>query len=458
MSQTLEDTIIAVSTPAGQGGIGIVRLSGPEALAIARKIFSVKEPEPAINPRKMCFGYLLDGEARETLDAGYLCYFPAPHSYTREEVVEIHLHGSPVLLNEAVRLGIRAGARLAHPGEFTFRAYLNGRIDIIQAEAINDLIRACSLDQARISFKQMEGSLSRKIAGVREKIVELLTLVETSLEFPDEEIEINPGQVGQVLRELIGELGRLAGSYEQGRALLEGLTVAILGKTNVGKSTLFNALLEEERAIVTPYPGTTRDFIRENIQVDGVLIKLVDMAGFGQASHPVEEEGIIRGQRLAEKADGLLVVLDASREESPEDFELLERFNDKKKLLVFNKSDLKQVINRKKILDSCPGVDWIEVSALTGKNLDRLRKMMLDTFAPRLEKQEEILLHQRQKVLVDSIKGSLENGLKMLEDGAGEELVAEAIREALPAIGQLTGEIKSQEVLDQIFGRFCIGK
>ncbi|RFT16809.1 MAG: GTPase and tRNA-U34 5-formylation enzyme TrmE [Candidatus Saccharicenans subterraneus] len=458
MNQTLEDTIIAVSTPAGHGGIGIVRLSGPEALAISRKIFSIKEPEPAVIPQKMCFGYLLDQESRETLDAGYLCYFPAPHSYTREEVVEIHLHGSPILLNEAVRLGIRAGARLAHPGEFTFRAYLNGRIDIIQAEAINDLIRACSLDQARISFKQMEGSLSRKIAGVREKIVELLTLVETRLEFPDEEIEINPGQVGQVLRELIGELGRLAGSYEQGRALLEGLTVAILGKTNVGKSTLFNALLEEERAIVTPYPGTTRDFIRENIQVDGVLIKLVDMAGFGQASHPVEEEGIIRGQRLAEKADGLLVVLDASREESPEDFELLERFNDKKKLLVFNKSDLKQVINRKKILDSCPGVDWIEVSALTGKNLDRLRKMMLDTFAPRLEKQEEILLHQRQKVLVDSIKGSLENGLKMLEDGAGEELVAEAIREALPAIGQLTGEIKSQEVLDQIFSRFCIGK
>lgn len=458
MNQTLEDTIIAVSTPAGHGGIGIVRLSGPEALAVARKIFSIKEPEPAITPRKMCFGYLLDDEARETLDAGYLCYFPAPHSYTREEVVEIHLHGSPILLNEAVRLGIRAGARLAHPGEFTFRAYLNGRIDIIQAEAINDLIRACSLDQARISFKQMEGSLSRKIAGVREKIVELLTLVETSLEFPDEEIEINPGQIRKVLRELISELGRLAGSYEQGRALLEGLTVAILGKTNVGKSTLFNALLEEERAIVTPYPGTTRDFIRENIQVDGVLIKLVDMAGFGQASHPVEEEGIIRGQRLAEKADGLLVVLDASREETAEDFNLLERFNDKKKLLVFNKSDLEPVINRQKILNSCPGVDWIEISALTGKNLDQLRKKMLETFAPRLEKQEEIILHQHQKVLVDRIKSSLESGLKLLDEGAGEELVAEAIREALPAIGQLTGEIKSQEVLDQIFSRFCIGK
>ncbi len=458
MNQTLEDTIIAVSTPAGHGGIGIVRLSGPDAVGIARRIFSLKEPEPVIPDRKMCFGYLLDAESRETLDAGYLCYFPAPHSYTREETVEIHLHGSPVLLNEAVRLGIKAGARLAHPGEFTFRAYLNGRIDIIQAEAINDLIRACSLDQARISFKQMEGSLSRKIAGIREKIIELLTLVETSLEFPDEEVEISTGQIKTVLLKLIGELGHLSRSYEQGRALLEGLTVAILGKTNVGKSTLFNALLEEERAIVTPYPGTTRDFIRENVRVDGVLIKLVDMAGFGQSSHPAEEEGITRGQKLAEKADGLLIVLDSSREESPEDFQLLKRFWNKKKLLVFNKSDLEPAINRQNILDSMPGVDWVEVSALTGKNLDRLRKMMLDTFAPRLERQEEIILHERQKVLVENIKSSLENGLELLDEGSGEELVAEAIREALPAIGQLTGEIKSQEVLDQIFSRFCIGK
>lgn len=458
MNQTLEDTIIAVSTPAGHGGIGIVRLSGAEALAIASKIFSVKEPEPAIPARKMCFGYLLDDLTKETLDAGYLCYFPSPHSYTREDVVEIHLHGSPVLLNEAVCLGIRAGARLAHPGEFTFRAYLHGRIDIIQAEAINDLIRACSLDQARISFKQMEGSLSGKIARIRGKIVELLTLVETSLEFPDEDQEITPGQVRSVLLELIGDLGNLVRSYEQGRALLEGLTVAILGKTNVGKSTLFNALLEEERAIVTPYPGTTRDFLRENIQLDGVLMKLVDMAGFGRASHPVEEEGIARGQQLAEKADGLLVVLDSSREESQEDFLLLEKFCHKKKLLVFNKSDLKTVINRQKILDSCPGTSWVEVSALTGKNLDRLKRMMHETFAPQLEKQEEIILHQRQKILVETIKNNLENGLRLLDEGAGEELVAEAVREALPAIGQLTGEIKNQEVLNQIFSRFCIGK
>ncbi|MGQ9800250.1 MAG: tRNA uridine-5-carboxymethylaminomethyl(34) synthesis GTPase MnmE [Candidatus Saccharicenans sp.] len=458
MNQTLEDTIIAVSTPAGPGGIGIVRLSGPEALPIARKIFSIKEKDPADSPRLMCFGYLHDSESGELLDAGYLCYFPAPNSYTREEVVELNLHGSPVLLAEAVRLGIRAGARLAHPGEFTLRAYLNGRIDIIQAEAINDLIRACSLDQARVSFRQMEGSLSRKMAAIREKVVELLSLVETSLEFAEEEPEVGPDEVLDTLAELIADLEKLVSSYEQGRAMLEGLNVAILGRTNVGKSTLFNAFLEEERAIVTPYPGTTRDFIRENILLGGVLIKLVDMAGIGQAQHPVEEEGMVRGKRMAEKADGLLLVLDASRKETREDLELLEKFSRKKMVLVFNKADLEPRINRKKILTAAPDKPWVEVSALTGKNLDVLKKLMLQTFSPPAERQEEIILHERQKTLIESMKQDLEKARQLLEEGHGEELVAEAIKEVLPAIGQLTGEISSQEVLEEIFKRFCIGK
>ncbi|MCR4397180.1 MAG: tRNA uridine-5-carboxymethylaminomethyl(34) synthesis GTPase MnmE [Candidatus Saccharicenans sp.] len=458
MNQSLEDTIIAVSTPPGPGGIGIVRLSGPEALPIARKIFALKETDPAACPRAMCFGYLHDPESGEVLDAGYLCYFPAPNSYTREEVVELNLHGSPVLLAEAVRLGIKAGARLAHPGEFTLRAYLNGRIDIIQAEAINDLIQACSLDQARVSFKQMEGSLSCKIASIREKVVELLSLVETSLEFAQEEPEVAPERIKEALAELISDLERLVTSYQQGRAMLEGLSVAVLGKTNVGKSTLFNALLEEERAIVTPYPGTTRDFIRENILLDGVLIKLVDMAGFGQAQHPVEEEGMVRGQRLAEKADGLLLVLDASRKETREDFQLLEKFSQKKMVLVFNKVDLEPKINIEKILAVCPGRPWVEVSALTGKNLEELKKLMLSTFSPPAEKQEEIILHQRQKTLIESMKQDLERALRLLEEGHSEELVAEAIREVLPDIGQLTGEISSQEILEEIFNRFCIGK
>lgn len=458
MNQTLEDTIIAISTPAGPGGIGIVRLSGPEALLIARKIFSLKDKDAAVSPRMMCFGYLHDPETGDDLDAGYLCYFPGPNSYTREEVVELHLHGSPVLLAEVVRLGTKAGARLAHPGEFTLRAYLRGRIDIIQAEAINDLIRACSLDQAKVSFRQMEGSLSRKMAAVREKLIELLSLIETSLEFAEEEPGVSPDQVKETLAGLISELEKLVRSYEQGRAMLEGLNVAILGKTNVGKSTLFNALLEEERSIVTPYPGTTRDFIRENLLLDGVNFRLVDMAGFGLARHPVEEEGMARGQRLAEKADGLLMVLDASRKETREDFELLEKFSQKRIILVFNKADLEPKISMEKILAAAPETPWMKVSALTGKNLEELKKIMLQTFSPPAEKQEEIILHHRQKNLIENMKQNLERARQILEERHGEELVAEAIKEVLPAIGQLTGELSSQEILEEIFNRFCIGK
>jgi tRNA modification GTPase len=458
MNQSLEDTIIAVSTPAGPGGIGIVRLSGPEALSIARKMFSIKGPDPEQHPGTLCFGHLLDFERQETLDTGYFCYFPAPRSYTREEVVEINLHGSPVLLGEAVRLGIKAGARQAHPGEFSLRAYLNGRLDIIQAEAINDLIKASSLDQARVSFKQLQGRLSRKIFGLRERIVELLGLLETSLEFPDEEHDLNPERIKSLLKELINVVEKLIKSYEQGRAMMEGLTVAILGKTNVGKSTLFNALLEEERSIVTPYPGTTRDYIWENIRVDGVLIRLVDMAGFGQAGHPVEEEGIKRGQKVAEQADGLLLILDSSRKENQEDLYLLERFKDKKKVMVFNKCDLESEIDWNRILESCPGTPAVKVSALRGTNLDELRKLMLRTFSPDFEKQEEIILHERQKILLERMKEHLAKALGMFEDGYGNELIAEEIREVLPAIGSLTGEVRTQEVLEEIFKRFCLGK
>lgn len=458
MSYHLEDTIIAVSTAPGRGGIGIVRLSGKEALSIAGRIFIAVHESPALNPGKMCFGYLVDLETREKLDCGYVCYFPSPNSYTREDVVEISLHGSPVVLGEAVRLGIRAGARAALPGEFTMRAYLNGRLDIIQAEAINDLIRASSLDQAKISFRQMEGSLSRQLTFLREQLLNILVLVETRIEFPEENIEVTQQEIKSTIDSVLKTLENLVSSYERGKALLEGLTIAFVGKTNVGKSTLFNALLEEERAIVTPYPGTTRDFIRENILVNGILMKLVDMAGFGQAQHPVEEEGIVRGQKIADKADGLLILLDASREETDEDIFLLQKYRDKKKIIVFNKCDLPRKINREKILNDNKDVPWIELSALKGKNLDGLRELMVRTFSPSVDKNEEILLHERQKILVEQMVGHLKKARELLVDGFGDEFVAEELRNAVKIFAEIKGEISPQEVLEQIFGRFCIGK
>lgn len=458
MKYYLDDTIIAVSTPPGPGGIGIVRFSGAEALNTATRIFIPAHESPALNPRKMCFGHLVDLETGEKLDSGYICYFPAPNSYTREDVVEISLHGSPVILNEAVRLGVRAGARPALPGEFTLRAYLRGRLDIIQAEAINDLIRASSLDQAKISFRQVEGSLSKKLSLLREQLIDILVLLETRIEFPEEEISVTDQQIRSTIQEVLKTLENLAGSYQRGRALLEGLTIALVGKTNVGKSTLFNTLLEEERAIVTPYPGTTRDFIRETIMVNGVLMKIIDMAGFGQAQHPVEEEGILRGQKLANRADGILVLLDASREETEEDMYILDKYRNKKRIIVFNKCDLPQKINKEKILGLNMDVPAVELSALTGQNVEKLRDLMVRTFSPSVDKNEEIILHEHQKTLVEQMVVHLREASRLLLEGFSEEMVAEELRSAVGLFAQIKGEIKPQEVLEQIFGRFCIGK
>jgi len=458
MNESLDDTIIAVSTPPGQGGLGLIRISGHEALAIARGIFQPKKLSPAEHPGQMCFGYLVDREKGERLDCGYACYFRPEVSYTREEVVEISLHGSPVILNEAIRLGIKEGARLARPGEFTLRAYLRGRLDIVQAEAINDLIRAVSLQQAKVSFRQAEGSLSRKIQAVREQIVGLLVNIEASLEFPEDELGLTQKEIESCLENLISNLKNIIWSYEQNRARLEGLTIALVGRTNAGKSTLFNALLEEERAIVTPYPGTTRDYIRENLLLDGILLKLVDTAGFGQADNAAEEAGISRSEDIAARADGLLIILDSSRSESEEDFYLLQGFQGKKRIIVFNKSDLDKVINWQLIIEKNKEIPWIEVSALTGENIEQLKRLMLTTFSPAESGQEEIILHERQKILIEQMAGQLEEARNRLEAGYGLEIIAEEIKAVLPAIGEFTGEIKSSEVINEIFGRFCLGK
>ena len=310
----LEDTIIAAATPPGRGGIAVIRLSGKKSLQIASRLFRPERgPLTRTKPRTAVFGRLRGEEGREDLDEAILTFFPAPRSYTREDVVEIACHGSPVIVEEAVRLGISAGARQAGPGEFTLRAYLNGRLDLIQAEAVDSLIRAVTLAEARVAARQVGGSLSRRIARLRERVVSLLADFEAGIEFPDENLAPKPEDKTAAIREVLGEVEELIGSHDAGRAMSEGLTLAVMGRPNVGKSTLFNALLGDERAIVTPFPGTTRDFLRETTVIHDLVVNLVDMAGIGRPRHPVETEGIARGRRLADEADGLLLLLDASR-------------------------------------------------------------------------------------------------------------------------------------------------
>jgi tRNA modification GTPase len=455
----LEDTIIAISTPPGYGGLGIVRISGKKALAVAGRIFEpkdrLKKPFPV---RRPVFGTVRDPERGEALDEAFLTYFKAPRSYTREDVVELSAHGSPAVLESVLRMGTKAGARLAQPGEFTLRAYLNGRLDMIQAEAVNDLIRSVSLTQARISSRQLGGSLSRRMFRLRDKLIGLLSRVEAGIEFPEENLRTSAAAVLRSLAPLIDEVKRLVESYETGRAVAEGVTLAIVGRTNVGKSTLFNALLEEDRAIVTPFPGTTRDFLRERLVVDGIVFHLVDMAGLGRPAHPVERTGIAKGQKIAREADGLLLVLDGSREESEDDRRLVRKYQGKRAVFVLNKNDLPPKITSRRIKELAGKSPIVEISALKGKNIDGLRSQIRAFFAPGPGREEEIILHARQKDLLGGILESLRRAEGLLAKRHVEEVCAEEIRAAVRLIGELTGEVRVEEVLDDIFGRFCVGK
>jgi len=455
----LEDTIIAISTPPGVGGLGVVRLSGERALAIARKLFHTRKKASSGFPvRRVVLGSVREPGKKEILDEAFLTYYKAPHSYTREDVVELSCHGSPVVLEEIVRLGAQAGARRAHRGEFTLRAYVNGRLDILQAGAVNDLIRSGSLTQARISFRQLSGSLSRRVLGLREDLVHLAAQVEAGIEFPEEGLAMAPAGHARTLDSVISALDRLVTSYGTGRTLSEGITLAITGRTNVGKSTLFNALLEEDRAIVTPFPGTTRDYLREQIVIDDVVFHLVDMAGLGKPSHPVEEKGIAKGQKIASEADGLLIVLDGSQKESGEDERIIRRFLGKKAVLVVNKADLPSKIDKRRVRSLAGDAPVLAVSALKGTHLDRLRAQIRLSFAPALDIQDEVVLHARQRDIFLEALTALRETRRLLDVGHTEDIYAEELRKAISLVGRVTGEVQAEDVMNDIFSRFCVGK
>lgn len=459
MREPLDETIVAISTPHGYGGLGIVRLSGSRARTIARALFRPRRERWTRFPaRRMVLGDVLDEREDGPIDEAYCVYFPAPASYTREDVVEISCHGSPVILEDIVRRAIKEGARLAGPGEFTLRAFLNGRIDILQAEAVNDLITAGTLEQARVSYGQLRGNLSRRLGTLREKVVRLLSTVEAGIEFPDEVLRLSNARITREMEAVARNIRRLIETYETGKILLEGMTLAIVGRTNVGKSTLFNALLDQDRAIVSAFPGTTRDFLRERLRIRDTVFHLVDMAGIDRPSHPVEQKGVELSRRVASQADALLLVVDASRPESPADLKLIRRFASRPSILLFNKSDLRTQIDKEKCLAEFGGNRWLDISALRRTNLERLKTMIHETFVPEEKTDKEMILHLREKLLLEQILEIIENSLRLLRQGYPDEVLAEEIRRALPLFGKLTGEIKADDVIEEIFSRFCVGK
>jgi tRNA modification GTPase len=424
-------------------------LSGANALTIAQAILRTKS---SLKPRHASLAELIDAEGN-TLDQVVATWFQAPRSYTGEDVVEIACHGAPVILRACVECAIGAGARLAEPGEFTLRALLNGRIDLPQAEAVRDLIDATTLYQARVAARQLEGSVSRMLAPVKAQLLELIALLEAGIDFAEDDISVAPAE--EILRRLapvIHDIARLARSFQYGHLVREGLTLAIVGQPNTGKSSLFNALLEQDRAIVTDIPGTTRDLVSEVAAIEGIPVRLVDTAGIREGEGLVEQLGIERSYQAMADADLTLVVIDLSRPENARDEELIERARSQgRHLIAGNKSDLRTV----RSVESA-----VVVSAQTGEGISELRRAILAAVAPEqgIAGETGFITSLRQERLLQECQAALEQARTAAQTNIPHEMLLLDLYDALRALDGITGATTADDILNRIFSTFCIGK
>lgn len=447
---TTGDTIVAIATPPGRGGIGVVRLSGPEAGRIATTLADRKTP---LEPRYATLALLRS--AGTALDRVLLTFFPAPASYTGEDVAEISAHGSPVLLQAIVALAMQLGARLAEPGEFTLRAYLNDRIDLVQAEAVRDLIESATPLQARAAFDQLEGTLTRDIGEADTLLFDLCARLEASLDFPDEGYHFVSEQGAE--REIAAVMARIStllGSGRRGRVIRDGLQVVLTGRTNSGKSSIFNKLAGFDRAIVTTVAGTTRDLISERIELCGVLVTLVDTAGIrGAPADEVEAEGIARSAGARQVAAVLVIVLDGSSPLTEVDRTLLADTSGSPRVVVINKSDLAPAWS-----DSEAGREWLPVSALTEEGLDALRQAILSVGMEGPLRDPPAVTNVRHMDLLEQALAALTRARAASAAGVPEELVLTDLHEARARLEEVTGARTAEDTLEVIFSRFCIGK
>ncbi|GAA0726629.1 tRNA uridine-5-carboxymethylaminomethyl(34) synthesis GTPase MnmE [Clostridium malenominatum] len=455
------DTIAAVSTVLGEGGISIIRVSGKESLEVVNKIFRGKDKSSALDmkPYTMKYGHIVEISSEEPLDEVLISFMKGPKSFTAEDTVEINCHGGVTPTKKILEEVVKAGARIAEPGEFTKRAFLNGRIDLSQAEAVIDIIRSKTELSMKSAVLQSGGRISREIDSLRNKLLQTIAHIEATVDYPEDDLEeVTADRVKEELEEILINIDKMLLTAEEGKILREGLNIIIVGKPNVGKSSLLNAILMEKRAIVTDVPGTTRDVIEEYINLDGVPIKIVDTAGIRETDDIVEKIGVEKSKEKIDEGDLIILMLDSSRELDSEDNEIIEYIKNKKYLVLLNKVDLKNEFDKNLIKD-IESKYIIETSAMTGKGLDILKERIKEMFfGGEVKAGDVIITNTRHKEALIRAKESLNAALNALEFTLAIDLASIDIRNAWIRLGEITGDTVEEDIIDKIFSEFCLGK
>lgn len=455
------DTIAAISTPPGEGAISIVRMSGEEAVSIAQKVFSGKDLTQA-KSHTINYGHIVDPKTHEEIDEVMVSLMLAPKTFTREDVVEINCHGGIVATNRILQLLLVNGARLAEPGEFTKRAFLHGRIDLTQAESVMDLIRAKTDRSMKIALNQLDGNLSHLIDSLRKDILDVLAQVEVNIDYPeyDDVEEMTTKLLKEKAIEIKQRIEQLLKTASQGKIMREGLATALVGRPNVGKSSLLNHLLHEDKAIVTDVAGTTRDVIEEYVNVSGVPLKLIDTAGIRETDDKVEKIGVERSKKAIEQSDLVLLVLNAAESLTKEDLELIRLTNDKKRIIILNKTDLEEKLDRKELAKISENAPVYATSILKNEGVEALEEAISKLFFNGIENSQSTVMvtNARHIALLKKSQNSLDSVLEGISSGMPVDLVQIDMTEAWNLLGEITGESYEDELLDQLFSQFCLGK
>ena len=455
-----DDTIAAIATPLGIGGLGIVRISGEKAGEIAKRLFVPRSSQNNLQSHRLYHGEIVDPREGTPLDEVLLVMMRRPHSYTGEDVVEIHCHGGILILQNVLQAVLREGARIAEPGEFTKRAFLNERLDLAQAEAVADLIESQTHKGMSQALGQLKGRLSTEIRKLRDELIELLSSVEASIDFPEEDLEEISGEMLlKRVESCSAKIQRFLSTYEEGRIYREGLCTVIVGRANVGKSSLLNILLEEKRAIVTEIPGTTRDVIGEIVNIKGIPLKILDTAGLRKATNIVEEEGIKVTREKLTEADIVILVLDGGQALSAEDREIIQEPKGKKVVVAINKIDLPQKLSRSQAEKEGLEGQIVEISAKEGRGIDKLKEAIFSIAVCQSEEGSSIFINRvRHKIALERADDSLRKAKESILKEMSPEFIALDLKLALEHLGEIVGETTTEDILDKIFSEFCIGK